>query len=280
MEFFLQVNLQDQQDQLKKPREHQVALEDLVVPADPEARVVRGGQEVQEGPVGPVERQHRVLVKQQSQRNPQRNQALQEVRVDRVVLADQADPVVREDRVAPVALGDLEEKRHHVLEKQQSQPNQPRNRVHQVVQEVPRGLAVPEAQEVPEVLEAPVDREVPEVPEVRGVQEDPVVRVGLQRNLQEYQPRKQHQLRTPRVSPMAPVDQEVQGDPEDPVVRVDQEGLVDQEDQEVTEHYLYLLYVSRHIELKAGPNENENLRDSKDQSCTRAVFNSKRAYIK
>lgn len=218
-----------------------MALEDQAVPADPEVQVVRGVQEVQEGPVGPAERQHHVLEKQQSQRNPQRNQELPEVRVDRVVLADQEGLVVREDLVAPVALGDLEEKRHHVLGKRQSQPNQQRNRAHREVQVVPRGLAGPEAREVPEDLEDPVDREVLVVPEAQGVQEDPVVRVGLRRNLQECQPRKPHQLRMPRVSLMAQGDQEVQGDPEDPVVRVDQEGPVDREDQEVTKHYLYCL---------------------------------------
>lgn len=97
------------------------------------------------------------------------------------------------------------------------------------------GQVDPEAPEDQEVLEALVDREGPAVLEGRGVQEDQVGREDPQRNLQELQPRRPRQLRTPLVSPMAPGVQEAPGDPEDPVVRVDLEDLGDQEDREVTE---------------------------------------------
>ena len=165
------------------PREHPVVLEDLAAPEDPGARVVPEVLEVQEGPVGPAERPHLFQEKLPNQLNPQRNQELPEVLVDRVVPVDQGDPVAREVREARVVREDQEGLRHLVLVKRQSQPSQQRNRVNRVVREVPVDPVDQVAQEDQAVLEVPVDREDPEVLEDRVVQEDPGVREAPQRNL-------------------------------------------------------------------------------------------------
>jgi len=225
-------------------REHPVVLEDLAAPGDPGVRVAPEVLEVQEVLVGPVERPHLFQEKLPNQLNPQRNQELPEVQVDRVVPVGQGDPVAREVREAQVVRGDREGLRHLVLEKRQSQPSQQRSRVNRVVREVPVDPVDPGDQEDQVVLEVPADREDQEVLEDRVVQEDPGVREVPQRNLQERQPRRPSQPGTHLASPMAPVDQEVRGDPEDPVVRVDPGDPVDQEDREVTyQKTLHLLNI-------------------------------------
>jgi len=161
-------------------REHPVGLADLVAPEDPVARVALEVLEVQEALVDPVERPHLFQEKLPNQLSPQRNQGLLEVQVGQVVLGDQEDQVVREVRVARVVRGDQEALGHPVLGKRQSQPSQRRNRVHQVVREVPVDPVDQEAQEDQVVLEVPEVLGDPEALEGQVVQEDPEVLQALQ----------------------------------------------------------------------------------------------------
>ena len=235
----LQVNLQDLRNPLKL-RGHPGAQEDQAALGAPGARGVQGAQEAQEDPVDQAERPHLVQEKLPSKLNPQRNQE------PLGVLVDQGDPVARGDRVAPVALGDQEDLRRRVLEKRQSQPNQQRSRVRQEVPVVPVAPVAPRDPEVPVDREVPVVQEDPEVPEDRVAREAPVVRQGPQPNLQEGQPRRPSQLRTPLGSPVARGDQRVPEGPEDPGARVDPEDPADQEDQEVTYQNMKRLNAEEH----------------------------------
>lgn len=232
--FFLQVNLHDLRHQLNMLREHPVGLEDLAAPEDPAVRVVLGVLEVQEARVDPAERPRLFQEKLLNQLSPQRNLELPEVLVDRTVPVGPVDPVVQEVREALVVQEDREGLLHLVLEKRPSQLSQQRDRVSQVVQEVPMDPVDQGGQEDQAVLEVPGDQVDPEVLEGRVVQEGPEVQEALQQSLQERQPKRQGQPKTHPVSQVDPVDQMVREVLEDPVVRGAQVVPGDQEDREVT----------------------------------------------
>lgn len=227
-------------------REHPVGLGDPAALEDPAVQVALGVLEVQEVPVEAVERPRLFQERLPNQRNPQRNQELLGVQVDQVGPVGPEDPVVQVVREVQVVRGDQEGLPHLVLEKRQSQPSQPRNRVAQVGREVPVDLVDQGAQEDRVVLEVPGDQGDPEDLEGQVVQEDPEVLEAPQQNLQERQLRRRSQPKTHLVSRVDPVDQMVQEVPEDPVVRVAQEVPADQEDREVTYqntlHLLNILY--------------------------------------
>lgn len=215
-------------------REHPVGLEGLAAPEDPAVRVVLGVLEVQEALVDPAERPRLFLEKLLNQLSPQRNLELPEVLVDRTVPVAPVDPVVQEVREALVVQEDREGLLHLALEKRPSQPSQQKDRVSQVVQEVPVDPVDQGGQEDQAVLEVPGDQVDPEVLEGRVVQEGPEVQEVLQQSLQERQPKRQSQPETHPVSQVDPVDQMVREDLEDPVVRGAQVVPGDQEDREVT----------------------------------------------